>query len=406
MRKTPESEIKGRIAKQGKITFAEFMEVALYHPEGGYYTTTSPFGDSGDYFTSPAAHPAFGALIAVQLNRMWQALGRPPSFFAVEMGAGNGLLARDIIDYVNRMPAGFAESLRYIALERYAIYDVAAYGRIQHIVTDGIPLDGIVGCLISNELVDSFPVHRFQISEGEVKEIFVTLDERGAFVETLDEPSTPLLAERVADLSLPEGYRSEVNLNIRPWLNEVSQALERGFVITIDYGYLSDELYSPQRARGTFQTYYRHTDGSSPYQRIGRQDMTAHVDFSSVDSEGKSLGLNSLGLRTQSRFLRELGFDNMIDSLRTKRLGQREHSGNVMAMRELVKPDGLGGFKVLIQERGTGVKSIEELTADEGTLPEPPLLRDDHVPLMEGSYPDMAWDMDALWPFDESEPQD
>ena len=133
--------------------------------------------------------------------------------------------------------------------------------------------------------------------------------------------------------------------------------------------------------------------------------MTAHVDFSSVGSEGRSLGLNSLGLRTQSRFLKELGFDEMVDSLRAKRLGQQEHSGNMMAMRELVKPEELGGFKVLIQERGTGVKSVEELIADGEALPEPPLLRQDHVPLMEGRYPDMALDMDALWPFGESEPQ-
>ena len=406
MENSPEATIRDRLASRGQITFAEFMELALYHPQGGYYSSPSAFGVEGDYFTSPAAHPAFGALMAVQLQRMWEVMDRPPQFFVVEMGAGSGLLARDVVGYAARMSTAFAQSLRYLTLERYALPDEAATlpSCIYRIITGGVPLKGVVGCFISNELVDSFPVHRFQIYQEMVKEIYVALDEHGGLTEVLDEPSTPLLSQRLSSLglSLPEGFEGEVNLHIGPWMNEVSAALERGFVITIDYGYEAEELYSHKRAGGTLQTHYRHTRGGSPYQRTGEQDITAHVDFSSIASEGKALVLDSLGLTTQSQFMRGLGFDDMLEQLRARKLSQRERDANMMAMLELVKPEGLGGFRVLIQERATGVKDLSQVasTTSTGDL-DVPLLRPDHVPLMEGRYPHLAWEPEDLWPFGE-----
>ena len=400
----PETEIRARIVKRGEIPFAEFMEVALYHPWGGYYTGASAFGAAGDYFTSPAAHPIFGALIAVQLLGMWRALDSPARFYVVEMGAGNGLLARDVIGYAECLPGAFAQSMRYIELDRYALMDTTAVPSpdTARIVTDKIPLDGVNGCIISNEFVDSFPVHRFQTHVGGVREVYVTLDEGSQFVETLDAPSTPALARRLRDIgqSLPDGFRGEVSLGIGPWIGEVSTALERGFVITIDYGYTASELYAQERAGGTLQTYYRHTQGGSPYRRIGRQDITSHVDFSLVSSKGSEAGLSTLALVTQASFLRSLGFDGMAERLRRQRLGSREHQSNTMAMLELVKPDGLGGFKVLVQERGTGIEDFGQLAPDGALadIPSIPLLSDEHMPLMEGRYPHLAWEFNDLWP--------
>ena len=401
---TPEGEIAKRIAARGKISFAEFMEFALYHPRGGYYTGPSAFGARGDYFTSPAAHPAFGALIALQLQRIWEVLARPSPFFAVEMGAGGGLLARDVVDYAAGLPGDFGPSLRYVALERYA-GDQEGATTAARIIAAGVPLKGVVGCFISNELLDSFPVHRFQVDGGAVREIFVTRDDDGRLIEALGQPSPSL--ERGLDglgLSLPEGFRGEFSPNIRPWLMEVSDALRQGFVLTVDYGYPAGELYSAERSEGTLQTYYRHTRGGSPYQRVGRQDITAHVDFSLVASEGESLGLRTTALLTQTSFLRQLGFDDMLERLRAMPLGQRQRSANVMAMRELVKPEGLGGFRVLVQERGTGVTDPSELVprglSSEGL--QVPLLGPDHVPLMEGRYPHLAWEPEGLWPPDTS----
>lgn len=403
MQTSPEGQIRARIASRGQITFAEFMEVALYHPSGGYYALGASDGVRRDYFTSPGAHPAFGALIAVQLWRMWEVMGRPPSLYAIEMGAGDGLLARDVVGYAGALPGPFQESLRYIAIDRslgYAARDRDP-GAFQRIVASGIPFRGVVGCLLSNEMVDSFPVHRFQIQNGTLKEVFVSVRD-GQFVEVLGEPSTPLLAHRIEGLglSLPEGYQGEVNLEIGPWMAAVAGALKSGFVLTIDYGYEAPELYSPQRAGGTVQTYHRHTQAASPYRRTGMQDITAHVDFSTVASEGEAVGLRPLGLLTQSQYLRGLGLERWLRKLRTEELTQRERDANMMGMRELVGPDGLGGFKVLVQEKGLGPLDLGLLAPSEAPMDAltVPLLRPDHIPLMPGRYPHAGWQWEKLWP--------
>ena len=122
MRTSAEGEIRERIARRGKITFAEFMEVALYHPQAGYYARKAPAREHRDFYTSPAAHPAFGALISVQLWRMWEALKRPARFSVVEMGAGNGLLARDVVEYARNVSERFGRALRYLALDRSPVH--------------------------------------------------------------------------------------------------------------------------------------------------------------------------------------------------------------------------------------------------------------------------------------------
>ena len=166
-----------------------------------------------------------------------------------------------------------------------------------------------VGCVLSNELIDAFPVHRFEIRDGSLFELLVDVDADGRFHSVAGEPSTPLLAERLDSLGveLPDGTRGEINLRIGEWVRRVSEIIERGFVVTIDYGYEAKELYSPERSRGTLQTYYKHTSGSSPYQWIGRQDITAHVDFTSVIEEGRAAGLRPLCLMTQAEYLNRLG---------------------------------------------------------------------------------------------------
>ena len=392
----PEIEIRRQIALRGRITFAEFMRLALYHPEGGYYTGSAAFGDQGDYFTSPAAHPVFGALLAVQFHRMWEVMGAPSPFHVVEMGAGNGLLARDVLAYASGIP-GFASSLRYVALDRYRPGGLPLAGSpLDRVITDGLPLRGVVGCIFSNELVDSFPVHRFQVQGGRIKEVYVGLGDGGGFVELLDEPSLTELSrylDRVVG-GRPDGFRGEVNLGVGPWLERLSGALRMGFVLTVDYGHEAGELYSLRRASGTLQTYYRHTQGSSPYQRVGRQDITAHVDFSRLISTGEATGLRPLGLASQTDFLSRLGHGRMVSLLRDRGLGQREARANLMGVLELVKADGLGAFKVLVQERGTGVESLASLAPAETPRAwgEVPLLRPDHSTLMEGRYPHQAWE--------------
>ena len=381
---TPEAEIRGRIESNGPITFAEFMEVALYHPNGGYYTRDRQDQAHRDYYTSPSAHPAFSALLAVHLDTMWKALDCPDPFHVVEMGAGSGLMARDITEYARQHLAALANAMNYLTVDK----------------ASDEPPRGVVGCVLSNELIDAFPVHRFEIENGVLVELFVDVDAGGRLHSVPGEPSTPALAQRLdrLGLELPNGTRGEINLRIGEWARRVSQTIERGFVVTIDYGHESKELYSLERSRGTLQTYYKHTSGSSPYQWIGRQDITAHVDFTTVIEEGRRAGLGPLCLMTQAEYLSRLGLKVWTDRLRERDMSPREVRVNATALRGLVDPDGLGGFKVLIQGKGTGMGDVERLFPSQERVEQlpMPLLRTDHVPLYEGGYPSEMWEFEAF----------
>jgi SAM-dependent MidA family methyltransferase len=193
-----------------------------------------------------------------------------------------------------------------------------------------------------------------------------------------------------------------VNPGLAAWTREVAGALDAGFALTIDYGHEADRLYSPERAGGTLQTTYRHAPGSGPYDHIGEQDITAHVDFSALVAEGEAAGLRPLALLTQSRFLRGHGLDRWRRMLGGEGLTQRERDANTMGMLDLVRPEGLGGFKVLVQEKGTGIEDVGRLLAPEalrpGDLPVP-LLGPEHLSLIEARYPHAAWDPADLWPW-------
>ena len=368
-----ETEIRRRISERGPITFAEFMDVALYWPEGGYYSASGgreagPFGPAGDYYTSPMAHPAFGALLAVQLYQFWLLLDRPNPFWIVEPGSGNGQLCNDILQAAAGLPAGFSESIRYLCLDRSHHGALPLPLQASPIATAGMPLRNARGCVISNELLDSFPVHQVRLEQGELKEVYVALNvpspsasgsgaggEGFPPVETLAEPSTPALASRLDELgiSLAEGQTAEISLGLDGWASSVAVALESGFVLTIDYGRMAAELYSAElRPRGTLATYYRHTQTDAPFRHVGRQDMTAQVDFTSVIDAGRRAGLEPLGYTTQARFLRNLGSDQLRRRVTSTPLPVDEAIANRAGMLALTRPDGLGDFKVLIQTKG------------------------------------------------------
>ena len=395
------AEIVSRIAAKGKVSFADFMEVALYHPTGGYYVRQTPGGAGRDYYTSPTAHPSYGALIAVQLHRMWDLLDRPTFFDAIEMGAGAGHLGRDVTDYARRIPGRFIDALRYTALDRTvpeAALDIGTPG-YRRVRASGAPLANVVGCFLSNELLDAFPVHRLQVNEGTVKEVFVTF-EGGEFIEILADPSSPLVAERAEALGVPmrEGYRGEVSMAVRPWVADVAAALQAGFVLTIDFAHAAGD--EDTNDGGSLRTYYRHTSGGSPYEHVGSQDIAAAVDFQHIVDEGVKAGLQRVVLSTQAEYLRRLGMTRWLEKLRAEDLTQRERDANLLAMRDLVKPDGLGSFKVLVQEKGTGATGADMLppTAPAVDALEAPLLRPDDLRLIEARYPHAAVEYQEMWP--------
>lgn len=380
--------LKERIRKQGRITFADFMETALYYPELGYYTSSRErVGAGDDFFTSPATHPVFAALISIQLEQMWHLLGCPADFTVVEMGAGKGLLAQDILGYLPRLSPRLAETMKYITTERDKVSVIKGNAET--------PPKNITGCFLSNELLDALPAHRIMAQDGRIKEIYVTVRNYN-FVEVIDDPSTPRLEEQLSQegIALPEGYRTEVNLNIAPWMEQVAASLKKGFVITIDYGYAAEELYAPARNRGTLMTYYRHNCGSDPYIRIGTQDITTHVDFTAAILAGERRGLDLVALTGQRQFLLNLGIDAFLKALAEKGLSYQEYLANRYSMLELVREEGMGNFKVLIQSKGIATAPLygidpdneKRKTLDSKPL-EVPLLRKEHVPLLAAKYP-------------------
>jgi len=411
-----EEEVRQRIAHKGRITFAEFMELALFWPAGGYYSSPERVGAQGDYYTAPGAHPAFGALLCLQLYQMWELLGQPRPFWVVEMGAGDGLLCQAVMQASAYIPGMFPSSLRYLCLDRWprrgyeAGLGEALVSRVDRLASEAMPLQGVVGCFLSNELLDSFPVHRVTVKDGRLQEIYVTLRD-GGFVEQVGELSTPRLEERLQrlGLSLPEGHIAEINLALEEWVAGLGRALERGFVLTIDYGHTAPELYSPRRPRGTLTCYYQHVQVSNPYQRIGRQDMTAHVDFTSVVEYGRDHGLEALGLTTQGRFLADLGLGAWLRRLARMGLRQRELQANRMGMLELARPGGMGDFKVLVQGKAVGVSARRLWGLGEGEKPAfvedlpVPLLEPQHVPLLEGRYPHWGDQWQERWALSEGE---
>lgn len=403
-------KIKGRIATEGRITFADFMEMVLYYPGLGYYTSSKQrVGAEGDFYTSPATHPLFAALIAIQLEQMWQLLGCPYDFTIVEKGAGKGLLAHDILAYLPYLSNRFAQSVNYIAVEREGVSVLRGIAPSPIQGKTFVPVQGITGCILSNELLDAFPVYRVVMREGRLQEVYVALKDDD-FVEVVDEPSTPLLEQRLAQerVTLPEGYCTEVNLNIDPWMEEMARSLNRGFVMTVDYGYLAPELYAPERCQGTLMTYHKHTCGSDPYIRIGEQDITTHVDFTAAILAGEREGLQFEGLITQRDFLLNLGLDVFLEALAEKGLSYQDYVANRFSILELTREEGMGNFKVLVQSKGVdaaplyslipGNEGKKLLRARRSTL-EVPLLSEEHTPLLQGKYPHDAGLPDNLFDF-------
>lgn len=374
--------IKSQIEQSSnqRITFAKFMELALYHPQFGYYATPSSIiGAQGDFVTSPHMGRDFGEVVAEQFVDMWEALGRPERFDLVEMGAGQGLVAGDAIAHIqSHYPSCFA-ALNYIIVEKSAALRAEQQKRLSHwnqqgiavswMELDAIAPQSITGCAFSNELVDAFPVHWVELHDQKLQEIYVTHSESG-FSSELAELSTPELESYFDQIDIdlsdyPNGYRTEVNLAALDWIEQTSSKLERSYLLTIDYGYTAQRYYSPARTEGTLQCYYKHSHHSDPFIHIGEQDITAHVDFTALEKQGSEVGLQQLGFTQQGLFLMALGLGDRLNQLSqinstkaAKPTDIRAIMGRRETLQQLINPMGLGNFGVLIQSKGLTQKEI------------------------------------------------
>ncbi|MCH2048335.1 MAG: class I SAM-dependent methyltransferase [Trichodesmium sp. ALOHA_ZT_67] len=348
-----------------RITFAEYMDLVLYHPQYGYYATHPVnIGKQGDFLTSPHWGSDFGELLAEQFLQMWHILQRPNNFTIVEMGAGQGILAEQILGYLKQKHLDFFQTVEYLIVEKSEVLKVQQKQILQSYQVrwsdwDKISHSSITGCFFSNELVDAFPVHKFRIEEREIKEIYVSSNSQGKFVEITDKISTPEIAEyfNLVDIDLlsfvdVEGYQSEVNLQALDWIKIVSNKLLKGYLLTIDYGYQAVRYYNPVRKEGTLQCYYQHHRNNDPYWNVGRQDITAHVDFTALEKQGNLLDLETLGFTKQGLFLMALGLGDRLNELSNNQgFSVEEVFRRREALHSLIDPIGLGNFGVLVQSK-------------------------------------------------------
>ena len=356
---------------QQRITFAEYMDLALYHPQYGYYNRDRPsIGKQGDFITSSHWGADFAEVLAEQFVEMWEILGKPQKFAIVEMGAGRGTFAENVLQYLQRQHPDLFKTLTYIIVEISPILQAEQRQRlgtiecVQWSSWDEIVDDSIVGCFFSNELVDALPVHQFILEQEEVREIYITTETPKNqpeinFVEVVGEVSTPKIAEYFellgVDLSASvygDGYRSEVNLAALDWMSTVAQKLQRGYLLTIDYGHPAHRYYNPRRREGTLQCYYRHRYHNNPYINVGRQDLTAHVNFTALERQGELCGLDVVGFTQQALFLMALGLGDRIAALSTSILDMATLLRRREALHRAIDPMGLGGFGVLVQSKG------------------------------------------------------
>ena len=375
---TPEllARIKELIRAKGRITFAQFMQMALYEPGLGYYMSATPrSGRGGDYFTAPELHPLFGRLLGRQLIEMALLIARETDqpVTLVEMGAGRGLLAEDVLTLFREQWPRWPDGVHYKIVEVNSRVVEEQRARLAPLLKAGALVewhqtwpDGardLTGIVFSNELVDAFPVHRVVMRGARLQERYVTL-EGEALTDLVDQPSTPELADYFTRLgvTLSEGFETEVNLRALEWMAQVGQALRTGFVLTIDYGHPAEERYAPARRGGTLAGFSGHKRVSSPYERIGGQDLTAHVDFSALVRAGRPAGLELTGFTDQASFLLGLGGAELMEE-RLAGLEGVQREAELAAMKLLLAPDGMGRvFKVLIQHAGLAAPRLRGLT--------------------------------------------
>jgi len=364
--KTLEEKIIEKITKDGPITFKTFMDMALYYPELGYYASPETIiGRKGDFYTSPHLHPIFGAMIGKQLLEMWKFMDTPLEFHAIEMGAGMGYLCKDIIDYLSRdgnETASFLQSLKYTIIEPCVHLEKQqrkVLGGLAENVTWRRSLKELTatkGCVFSNELLDSFPVHLIEMNDR-LNEIHVDFN-NGKFNDKKLDISSEEIIDYVNLFSInpDKGYKTEINIEIKNWLEDITAVLFSGFILTIDYGYTAREYYNEDRTGGTLLCYYKHQYNDNPYQHIGQQDITAHLNFSSLKIWGEALGFKTLGYCPQGTFLTASGIDETIVELYSD---HPDYLSEISKIKGLILPQGMGAsHNFMIQYKGEGTPDL------------------------------------------------
>jgi len=361
--------VKKEIEKSGLISFQRFVELSLFHPEYGYYCSgKARIGKTGDFYTAPSAHRSFGETISRLLVKA-SLLLESEKFAVVEFGASDGQLALDILTVLCENHPELYARTEYIISEISPVATRAAREKLaEHCekvwwtndlkkIEDG----GFCGVVIANEFLDSLPFHRLKSDGGEIREIFLSL-RNGEIEEVLRDLQTEALCQFSKRYlgQYMEGREAEACLLAEKWLVEVEKSLQKGFVLTIDYGSLASELYSPEKRKGTWRCFYRHKLSSNPYIRVGEQDITADVNFSELIRIGDALNLATVKYTTQGQFLIDWGILEIFQ-MYDKPQDQKDR----LAAKTLFMPEFMGTkFKALLQAKGLSDEELLEFYED------------------------------------------
>ncbi len=362
--------IMERIQHEGPITFAEYMRMALYEPGYGYYVTgPARMGWQGDYYTSTDVSPLFAHCMGRQLQQMWEQLGQPTPFTVLEQGAGRGDLGREICSWAAQESSSFYAALDYHTTDIHSGQDALQFHPTDTSLTPSV--------ILSNELVDAFPIHIVQKHNDRLYEVFVGVQD-GHLYELLDEPSSPDVANYLDSYKIPwhtfeDGWRAEINLHASLWIERTAQLLigssprhkHRGFILTIDYGDTARKLYTCHRHRGTLACYFRHQLTDRPLARPGEQDLTSHVNFTALINEARRHGLRLQTLTTQRQWLVDMQMYEELEQIRQRDFAiidqaRASDQGQIALLKwydlrqramALTAPGGMGDFKVMIVKR-------------------------------------------------------
>lgn len=344
----------------GALAFDRYMEQALYAPGLGYYVNgRRKFGEGGDFVTAPELSAVFGRCLARQVG---EGLDRLNGGSVLELGAGSGRLAVDLLQELasrDELPADYrilevSPSLRAAQRELIGAQVPELLPRVRWL--DRLPSSGFRGIVVANELLDAMPVNRFRVKGAGWQELFV-VEHEGGLRDSWRVPQSPGLVDALEHL-WPEqagrpadGFHSELNMRLRPWLSAMANSLDAGMLLLIDYGYTRREYYHPERRQGTLICHYRHRAYADPYLLPGLQDMTANVDFSAVAEAAIANGLELAGFTTQAHFLIDSGLDEILAA--SDAGNPRAHLQLAQGIKKLTLPSEMGErFKVIALTRG------------------------------------------------------
>lgn len=363
--------IAAEIARRGPMTFARFMGLALAHPDHGYYSRPDlAWGAAGDFETSPEVHPVFGYLWARQVIECWERLGRPEEFAVIEPGAGSGAFAAAMLTWLRERAPECAAATRPVLLDGHPhrIGQQRARLRAEGFEAEHALLEDwltreerVTGVVISNELFDALPVHLVERRGDSLHEWYVTAEADGRFVLELGLPSTPAIEAHFERLGVWPGEecRAEVSLAAPQLMRTLAGRLERGYILTIDYGYDAATLYASWRRMGTLMAFRGHSPQPDPLALPGLTDLTAHVDFTSLAAAGADAGFETASLVSQAEALMALGIGEALDAARAR---AAEDFGAFTTARRaaetLLDPAGLGRVRVLAMAKGAPIEGL------------------------------------------------